>query len=514
VAARAKGGVPYTFQADAANRLTSFRRPDTLTVAGFATNLAVSVTVNGVAAALTTNGDFVATGVPVVDGTNTFTAIAEDSYFRQATNVVSLYLPPTQNFSADANGNLLSDGERFFSYDAEDRLTNIVVSNAWRTTLAYDGLGRRRIRREYTWTNSAWRLANEVRYLYDGGLVVQERDSNNTPRLTYTRGLDLSGSVQGAGGIGGLLALSTQLSTNNPQRFFYHADGSGNVLALVDAAGSVQARYGYEPFGRLFWQSGPLTNLNRLRFASKEMHLSSGLYDFGARWYDPFLQRWLTEDPLGEAGGLNLYQFVGNDPLNRVDPWGWEDVLLYAREPLTAAEVKALGLATVEGLDWLWDQTQALLAEDYGVGPDGQPMLGGTPPGGALLSKAGKGVCKAARSAWDKMLKWAQARRAIKNPAGFVGKGIADPNGATFRMGRFDPKTGRTVFDDLGHFGQDVKGLSLVEKEGKVFWANDSISSPKMLTAEEIRAVESSLRQAFPNATIQQVKSIKDAFGL
>jgi RHS repeat-associated protein len=210
--------------------------------------------------------------------------------------------------------------------------------------------------------------------------------------------------------------LSTQLSTNNPQHYFYHADGSGNVLALVDAAGSVQARYSYEPFGRLFWQSGPLTNLNRLRFASKEMHLSSGLYDFGARWYDPFLQRWLTEDPLGEAGGMNLHQFVGNDPMNRVDPWGWEDVLLYAREPLTAAEVEALGLATVNGLDWLWDQTQALLAEDYGVGPDGQPMLGGTPPGGALLSKAGKGICKAARSAWGKMLQWAQARRAAKTP--------------------------------------------------------------------------------------------------
>jgi RHS repeat-associated protein len=147
--------------------------------------------------------------------------------------------------------------------------------------------------------------------------------------LTYARGLDLSGSVQGAGGIGGLLALSTQLSTNNPQHFFYHADGSGNVLALVDAAGTVQARYGYEPFGGLFWQSGPLTNLNRLRFASKEMHLSSGLYDFGARWYDPFLQRWLTEDPLGEAGGLNLYQFVGNDPLTWVDPWGlaWYDYI-------------------------------------------------------------------------------------------------------------------------------------------------------------------------------------------
>jgi RHS repeat-associated protein len=263
--------------------------------------------------------------LPLAGMPNTFTAVAEDSYYRRATNVVRLYLPPTRAFSADANGNLLSDGERFFSYDAEDRLTNIVVSNAWRTTLAYDGLGRRRVRREFTWTNSAWRLTNEVRYLYDGGLVLQERDSNNTPRLTYTRGLDLSGTLQGAGGIGGLLGMTTPTGTTNAH-YFYHADGSGNVLALVDAAGTVQARYGYEPFGRLFWQSGPLTNLNRLRFASKEMHPSSGLYDFGARWYDPFLQRWLTEDPLGEAGGLNLYRFAANDPINQVDPYGLKDL--------------------------------------------------------------------------------------------------------------------------------------------------------------------------------------------
>ena len=79
-------------------------------------------------------------------------------------------------------------------------------------------------------------------------------------------------------------------------------------------------------------------------------------------------------------------------------------------------------------------------------------------------------------------------------------------------MGRFDPKTGQTVFDDVGHFGQEVKGLSLVEKDGKIFWSNDSISSPKILTADEIRTVESSLHEAFPNAAIEQLKNIYDAF--
>jgi hypothetical protein len=135
----------------------------------------------------------------------------------------------------------------------------------------------------------------------------------------------------------------------------------------------------------------------------------------------------------------------------------------------------------------------------------------------AQLSKAMGGIAfdaisTATASTIIKTAKTTGRCSAAENPARILGKGVPDPSGATFRMGRFDPKTGQTVFDDIGHFGQDVKGLSLVEKEGKVFWANDSISSPKILTPNEIRAVESSLRQAFPNAPIQQVKRIKDAF--
>ena len=76
---------------------------------------------------------------------------------------------------------------------------------------------------------SAWLLTSETRLLYDGYLPVQERDSNNVPLVTYTRGLDMSGTLAGAGGIGGLLART---DTNGSA--FYHADGSGNVTALMD----------------------------------------------------------------------------------------------------------------------------------------------------------------------------------------------------------------------------------------------------------------------------------------
>src|SRR5439155_9027574 len=106
----------------------------------------------------------------------------------------------------DLNGNLRTNGTQMLEYDDENRLVTNWVANAWKTEFAYDGKMRRRIRKEYAWQNSAWVLTNEVRYVYDGMLVIQWRDGNNMPSLTLTRGNDVSGTLEGAGGIGGLLA--------------------------------------------------------------------------------------------------------------------------------------------------------------------------------------------------------------------------------------------------------------------------------------------------------------------
>jgi len=139
-----------------------------------------------------------------------------------ATEVLSLKLPTPVNFQYDANGNLTIDGTRVFSYDAENQLTNVFATNLWRVGFVYDGLNRRRIERDYTWTNSAWLPTNETHYIYDGMLPIQERDANNNPLVTYTRGLDLSMSRTGAGGIGGILARTDTNSST-----FYHATATG-----------------------------------------------------------------------------------------------------------------------------------------------------------------------------------------------------------------------------------------------------------------------------------------------
>jgi len=103
---------------------------------------------------------------------------------------------------------------------------------------------------------------------------------------------------------------------------FYFTDGNGNVSPLIDSSGNFQARYRYDSFGNLISKSGPLAGANLIRFSGKEYHPRSGLYYYGFRYYQPNLQRWMNEDPIGLAGRLNLYGFVGNDPVDGVDPYG------------------------------------------------------------------------------------------------------------------------------------------------------------------------------------------------
>ena len=98
-------------------------------------------------------------------------------------------LPTAVTFQYDANGNLTSDGTRVLAYDAENQLTNVFATNLWQVTFLYDGLNRRRIERDYNWQGGAWVQTNEVRFIYDGRQVIQERDINNNPAVTYTRGL-------------------------------------------------------------------------------------------------------------------------------------------------------------------------------------------------------------------------------------------------------------------------------------------------------------------------------------
>jgi RHS repeat-associated protein len=185
----------------------------------------------------------------------------------------------------------------------------------------YDGLGRLKRRLDYTWSGSSWYQGAEIRYFWDGWLLVQERNGT-TPVVSYTRGHDLSGSREGAGGIGGLLGRSTYASGAWGNHAFYHADANGNVTMLLRADQTHGASYKYDPFGRTISSSGPLATANTMRFSSKEWHEAAGIYYYGYRFYRPEWQRWLSRDPIGERGGNNLYSLLQSDSINRVDILG------------------------------------------------------------------------------------------------------------------------------------------------------------------------------------------------
>jgi RHS repeat-associated protein len=322
------------FQVNNLNELTTLSRSGTLTVAGSVNLATTNITVSGTGLSTGTatryadNSWVAGSQATLANGLNNYTSTA--TYLgHSAQDIASVNLPASLTCLYDLNGNITNDGIRTLEYDFENQLTNIFVASAWRSEFRYDGLGRRRVRREYRWQSSAWYLTNEVHYVYDGMLAVQERDTLNNPVLTYTRGIDLSGTLAQAGGIGGLLARTDNgqmLMGSSGAHAYYHADGNGNITCLINQGGVVVARYSYDPYGNQLGISGPLAEANSYRFSSKERHSNSGLYYYGFRFYEPNAQRWLNRDPIQEAGGLHLFRYARSAPMNRLDPFGRSDM--------------------------------------------------------------------------------------------------------------------------------------------------------------------------------------------
>jgi RHS repeat-associated protein len=152
-------------------------------------------------------------------------------------------------------------------------------------------------------------------FFYDGWNLVQE--SAGTSTNAYVWGLDLSGSLQGAGGVGGLLSASL-----NGTQAFYSYDANGNVSDLVASNGTSLAHYEFDPYGNAAVSTGSLSAVNPFRFSTKYTDDETGLYYYGYRYYSPDLGRWTSRDPIEEEGGLAIYAFCFNNAVRDVDGVG------------------------------------------------------------------------------------------------------------------------------------------------------------------------------------------------
>jgi len=124
--------------------------------------------------------------------------------------------------------------------------------------------------------------------------------------------------MQGAGGVGGLLST---FNGGTDARMFY--DGNGNVGQMVNGFNDLTvAVYEYDPFGNLVTSTGSFANMNPYKFSTKYLDAETGLYYYGYRFYHAEAGRWVNRDPIRERGGINLYAYVENDPVNRWDLLG------------------------------------------------------------------------------------------------------------------------------------------------------------------------------------------------
>jgi RHS repeat-associated protein len=318
------------------------------------------------------------------------------------TNGGLLFPAYNQTLTYDLDGNLSFDGIWTYQWDCENRLaamsmTNVAGvanSNRLRLEFAYDYQGRRGSKTVKSWNGGTFTNAVTTRFVYDlsaegagGWNLVASLDPQSSLLQAFLWGQDVSGTEDGAGGIGGLVAVCETSGGQISNCHFAAYDGNGNVTALVRASDSLpSALYEYSPYGETLRLTGPMAKTNPFRFSSKFADPESGLEYYGFRYYDPVLGRWASRDPIAEQGGPNLYAFVSNSPVDAVDPFGhitFIDILIGAAEENGEKAVDAAkGLSITSRIRQVANALNAIESFKEGVleakdmlGTDGIEML-------------------------------------------------------------------------------------------------------------------------------------------
>lgn len=282
-------GALVTFGYDDADRRTSMALPNGISVTySYDDNSRVTSMIYHLGAATLGNltYQYDALGKRVqVGGTfahNGIPQVIDSALYDAANELISLN---GATLAYDANGNMLSDGVNTFAWNSRNQLAAINGNS-----MQYDAFGRR------------IKNAQGLSILYDGDNDVQE----------------LAGSSAVASRLTGKTDEFFSISTPNGT-LFPIVDALGSVLELVDSSGKMAVQYTYDSFGNTTSTSPAIQN--SFQYTGREND-GTGLYYYRARYYWPFVGRFISEDPLGLASGLNLYSYVNDDPIDRTDPSG------------------------------------------------------------------------------------------------------------------------------------------------------------------------------------------------
>ena len=311
------------YYANTLNQYTNRTVPGYVDVMGlaYATN---PVTVNGTTAYR--HGEYLRQELSVVNSSTSVWETVTVAAAGQTTITGGKFVPKTPElFTYDLDGNLTSDGHWNYTWDGENRLISLAVNttNGPQQSLKFEYDSRSRRVRKEVWGNTNWSgtATNDLKFVYDGWNLLAELNAANSPARTYLWGLDLSGSVQGAGGVGGLLEMVYYGASST--NCFAAFDGNGNLAGLANAIdGTVLAQYDYGPFGEVIRGTGPMAKANACRFSTKYQDDETDLLYYGNRYLAPYTGHWLSRDPKGEDGGPNLYEFAENAPLHCYDSLG------------------------------------------------------------------------------------------------------------------------------------------------------------------------------------------------